>query len=130
MNEVKFSSQSPVVVGAASSAGSAERGAPVGTVVGSKSTETSAPVETAPEFEVAVADEATINQAVADLNAYAQNEQRDLMFSVDERSGDMVVRVLDRDSGDLIRQIPNEVVIDLAAKARDNEGLQLVNMHG
>lgn len=71
-----------------------------------------------------------VNEAVAELNAYVQNEQRDLMFSVDEGSGDTVVRVIDRSSGDLIRQIPNEVVLDMAAKARDNEPLHLISMHG
>ncbi len=71
-----------------------------------------------------------VSKAVAELNAYVQNEQRDLLFSVDEGSGDMVVRVVDRRSGDLIRQIPNEVVLHLAAKARDNEPLQLISMQG
>ncbi|WP_439134330.1 flagellar protein FlaG [Pseudomaricurvus sp.] len=71
-----------------------------------------------------------VNQAVAELNSYIQNEQRDLMFHVDEDTGDTVVRVVDRSSGDLIRQIPNDVVLDLAAKARDNEPLQLISMQG
>lgn len=74
--------------------------------------------------------EAVVHQAVAEINAYIQNEQRDLRFSVDDASGDVVVRVVDRETGDLIRQIPNEIVIDLAAKARDNEPFQLLNMYG
>ncbi|MBU3071162.1 flagellar protein FlaG [Aestuariicella sp. G3-2] len=74
--------------------------------------------------------ESGVNQAIAELNSYVQNEQRDLMFSLDEGTGDMIVRVIDRSSGDLIRQIPHEVVLDLAAKARENEPLQLISMQG
>lgn len=74
--------------------------------------------------------ESGVNQAIAELNSYIQNEQRDLMFSLDEGTGDMIVRVIDRSSGDLIRQIPHEVVLDLAAKARENEPLQLISMQG
>lgn len=71
-----------------------------------------------------------INQAVIELNNYVQNEQRDLLFSVDDGSGSVVVKVVDRDSGELIRQIPNDIVLDLAARARENEAIQLVNMYG
>ena len=74
--------------------------------------------------------ESSVKQAVVELNSYIQNEKRDLFFSVEGNSGDMVVRVVDRETGDLIRQIPNQVVLDLAANVRQNEPLQLVNMQG
>lgn len=74
--------------------------------------------------------ESAVGQAVAELNSYVQSEKRDLFFSVEDTSGDMVVRVVDRESGELIRQIPNQVVLDLAAKVRQNEPLQLINMQG
>jgi len=74
--------------------------------------------------------ESVVGQAVAELNSYVQSEKRDLFFSVEDNSGDMVVRVVDRDSGELIRQIPNQVVLDLAAKVKQNEPLQLINMQG
>jgi len=71
-----------------------------------------------------------VNTAVAELNDYVQSEKRDLLFSIEDASGDMVVRVVDRDSGELIRQIPHQVVLDLAAKVKQNEPLQLINMQG
>lgn len=74
--------------------------------------------------------ESAVGQAVAELNSYVQSEKRDLFFSVEDTSGDMIVRVVDRESGELIRQIPNQVVLDLAAKVRQNEPLQLINMQG
>jgi len=74
--------------------------------------------------------ESVVGQAVAELNSYVQSEKRDLFFSVEDTSGDTVVRVVDRESGELIRQIPNQVVLDLAAKVKQNEPLQLINMQG
>lgn len=71
-----------------------------------------------------------LSHAVEDLNQFVQNEQRDLKFQINEDTGEMVVSVVDRKSGDLIRQIPNEVVIALAAKVRNNEPLQLLSMQG
>lgn len=71
-----------------------------------------------------------ITEAAEELNRFVQGEQRDLKFQVHEDSGEVVVRVVDRKSGDLIRQIPNDVVLELAAKVRDNEPLQLLSMQG
>lgn len=129
MNEVRLNPAASVVTGTTSSAGSGDKrkdAVEAGKSLPPSELEMAAKLQ---EAKAALADE-EVSQAVADLNSYVQNEQRDLLFSVDEGSGDMVVRVVDRESGDLIRQIPNEVVLDLAAKARDNEPLQLINMHG
>jgi len=71
-----------------------------------------------------------LNSAVVELNKFVQSENRDLFFSIDDNLGEVVVRVVNRESGELIRQIPNEVVLDLAVKARDNEPLQLISTHG
>ena len=74
--------------------------------------------------------EVAVDQAVAELNDYVQSEKRDLFFSVEGKTGDTVVRVVDRESGELIRQIPNQVVLDLAEMVKQNEPLQLINMQG
>lgn len=55
-----------------------------------------------------------LKEAVTHINEYVQSIQRDLQFSVDEDLGGTIVKVVDRQSGDLIRQIPNEVVVDIA----------------
>jgi len=52
--------------------------------------------------------------AVAQLNDYVQNIQRNLEFRVDEATNRTVVSVIDRDSQEVIRQIPSEVVLKLA----------------
>ena len=56
-------------------------------------------------------DKATLQDAVDNINNRVQNLQRDLSFSVDDESGLTVIKVLDRQSGELIRQIPSEEVI-------------------
>jgi flagellar protein FlaG len=51
---------------------------------------------------------------------------RELEFHVDDASGRMVCSVRDAETGDLIRQIPNEEVLRLAELAQD-ETIVLVN---
>lgn len=52
--------------------------------------------------------------AVSQMQDFAQVLQRELQFDLDDDSGRTVVRVIDRQSGDLIRQIPSEEVLALA----------------
>jgi flagellar protein FlaG len=55
-----------------------------------------------------------VEQAVARLNDYVQSLQRDIQFSVDAESRQPVVRVVERGSQELIRQIPSETALRLA----------------
>ncbi len=55
-----------------------------------------------------------ITAAVTQLNDFVQNVARDLMFSIDDESGRSVMRVIERNSGELIRQIPSEEALKLA----------------
>jgi len=64
-------------------------------------------------------------QAVAKLNDYIQDVQRDLQFSLDESSGESVISVVDRHSSEVIRQIPAEVTLHLAQKLNNEEPLLL-----
>ena len=68
---------------------------------------------------------ADIKQAVQDLNNYAQSLQRDLHFSIDEDSGETVVRVMDHESGEVIRQIPSEELLAIARSLENAQGLLL-----
>ena len=78
----------------------------------------------------AVSERENIADVVAEMNEYIQKEQRDLHFSVDEGSGHTVVKVLDRVSGDLIRQMPGEVFLDLARSAKGDQPIQLISAQG
>lgn len=70
-----------------------------------------------------------MNQAVAQMNEFVQKEQRNLQFSIDDATGSTVVRVTDRTSGELIRQIPNEIFLDLAQHAIQDEQISLISVY-
>jgi flagellar protein FlaG len=59
--------------------------------------------------------------AVAKMNEYIQSTQRDLHFSYDKSAGETVVKVLDRTTQEVIRQIPNETFLKLA-HSKDFDG--------
>lgn len=54
---------------------------------------------------------AEVRQAVSDLNSYVQVLERDIVFTVDAGSGRSIIRVVDAETGELIRQIPPEEVV-------------------
>lgn len=55
-----------------------------------------------------------VEEAVATLQEFVQSVRRNLNFSVDDGTGQVVVRVTDTTSGDVIRQIPSEEALQLA----------------
>jgi flagellar protein FlaG len=69
--------------------------------------------------------EAQVKEAVSKLNDYVQSTERTLDFQVDEDSGKTVIRVFDKASSELIRQIPNELALELAQNLNDDEPLLL-----
>ncbi len=68
-----------------------------------------------------------IEQAVTEINEYVQSVQRDLHFSVDEDSGLTVIRVRDKESGELIRQIPEDIFLSLAQNLKENQTINLLD---
>lgn len=52
--------------------------------------------------------EEKLNSAAADMNQYVQNMQRDLHFSVDEESGETIIKVVESGTKRLVRTIPSE----------------------
>jgi flagellar protein FlaG len=69
-----------------------------------------------------------LNNAIRNVSGYVQNITRELNFSVDEELGETVVRVIDENTGDIIRQIPSEDMLTLAKslaeiKERSTKGL-------
>lgn len=74
--------------------------------------------------------QAQIDEAVTEINDYVQSVQRDLHFSVDKDSGLTIVRVRDKESGELIRQIPEDIFLSLAQNLKDNQAIHLFDAHG
>ena len=67
--------------------------------------------------------EENIEEAVDKLNKTAQIFDRSLRFQVHEKTNRTMVSVVDTNSDKIIRQIPNEEVLDLVAKMDDYLGL-------
>ena len=71
------------------------------------------------ELPEQAADTARISEAVTRINEIVQSVQRDLSFNLDEDSGKTIIRVVDSESGALIRQIPSEEALAIALQLRD-----------
>lgn len=60
---------------------------------------------------------------VEKLRSQMQHIQRDLSFSIDDSSGDVVVRVIDGESGKIVRQIPSEEILRLTERLDEMRSL-------
>jgi len=69
------------------------------------------------------ADSEEMEFAANRLNEIAQDIRRDLQFKVDDNSGDMVITVLDRETNEVIRQIPQEHVLALRENMESLKGI-------
>ena len=64
-----------------------------------------------------------VNAVVDQLKSFVKEAQRSLDFSVDDSSGKFIVKVMDGDSGKLIRQIPSEELLRLSERLEDMRSL-------
>lgn len=68
---------------------------------------------------------AAIQDRVVELNSYMQNLNRSLQFSIDEQSGDTIIKVIDSETDELIRQIPAEELLVLRSSLEEYRGMLL-----
>ncbi len=61
-----------------------------------------------------------LKTAVGQINEYVRSFRTDLQFVVDEESGRSVVKVIDTESGELVRQIPSEQVLAVSRAIESN----------
>ncbi|MFN9944855.1 MAG: flagellar protein FlaG [bacterium] len=66
---------------------------------------------------------ASLEEAVARLNEQARRSARNLNFSIDEVVDRTVITVRSSQTGEVVRQIPNEVVLKLAHHLESMKGL-------
>ena len=66
-----------------------------------------------------------VEKAVVEVNEVLARRNISLLFSVDEAANRVVVKVTDRDTGDIIRQIPPEVQLRVAGHIRELLGILL-----
>ncbi|MEH3023245.1 MAG: flagellar protein FlaG [Pseudomonas oryzihabitans] len=68
-------------------------------------------------------EDGNVDDALSKLKSKFQEDHRNLDFSIDDSTGEVVVKVLDGESGKLIRQMPSEEVLKLAKQLEDMRSL-------
>lgn len=64
-----------------------------------------------------------IDQAVSDINSAIQNTHHNVVFTVDEDTGRDIVKVVDRETEQTIRQIPAEEVLEMVENLESVRGM-------
>jgi flagellar protein FlaG len=105
---------------------SSARGSPPSPL--SESTKLSAPTTealkaSAPNTSEQQSEKPSIKEAVQRLSEFVASTRSEINFEIDEASGVQVVKVLDSESGDIIRQFPSEEAIQLAQVLDKLQGL-------
>ena len=94
----------------------------VETAVGSKTSDNPSTLKT----ENAKPKAAEVEQAVKDIQSFIDSIERNLRFSIDEESGEVVVKVVAKASGELIRQMPSEEALELARSLKEDSENRLL----
>ncbi len=81
--------------------------------------------EAGKEQSPAAIDPKALQSALSKMTEHVQNLQRALQFSVDEESGETVVKVVDSETKEVIRQIPSEELLAIANRLRSTAGVLL-----
>lgn len=66
--------------------------------------------------QVPVIDSETLNKKIENLS---QIIQRNIEFSVDDDTGQSIVRVVDSDTGEVVRQIPSDQILHLISQVEE-----------
>jgi|LFRM01.1.fsa_nt_gb flagellar protein FlaG len=76
-----------------------------------------------PQADVSLADKELLEDAMLQMQDATQALQRNLNFSLDDSTGQMVVKVTDSLSGDVVRQMPTEEALRMAESLADMRSL-------
>ncbi|WP_318556864.1 flagellar protein FlaG [Geobacter anodireducens] len=75
------------------------------------------------ESDKGKSEEERVKEAAERINAFIESVSRDLEFSVDKDTNRTVVKVLARENGEVIRQIPAEEILKIAKVLDELKGL-------
>ncbi|WP_447809435.1 flagellar protein FlaG [Pseudomonas putida] len=64
-----------------------------------------------------------LESAISAIQDFVKASERQLDFSIDDSTGQVVVKVIARQSGEVIRQLPSEVALKLAENLKDANSL-------
>lgn len=71
---------------------------------------------------------AAVSDAVVQINDYMQYANRSLEFSVDQSTGQTVIKVVDQSTGKVLQQIPPEYAIKLAQTLLDTKQVSSIGI--
>ncbi len=64
-----------------------------------------------------------LNEVVFELNNLVRDLHRELQFSVDDESGETMIKVVDSKTDEVVRQIPSEEVVRLRQRLEEAAGV-------
>ena len=64
-----------------------------------------------------------LKEVVSGLNDLVHELHRELQFSLDDESGEMVIKVIDRETDTVVRQLPPEEVLKLRKRLQEAAGV-------
>ncbi|MDX2218603.1 MAG: flagellar protein FlaG [Burkholderiales bacterium] len=67
----------------------------------------------------------TLDQAISRANAAARDAGKAITFVMDSELNKVVVRVIDGNTNEVIRQMPSEEMVEISKSIRDMQGLLL-----
>ena len=68
---------------------------------------------------------ANLKESIEKMNQVMRDGGRSLNFSMDEKLGGLVILVKNADTGEVVRQIPNDAVVRMAHSLEDFKGVLL-----
>ncbi len=80
-------------------------------------------VKAAPVAQVEKSSPKQVEDAVKQIEQFTQSVAQNLKFSIDEDTGKTVVKIMDSQTNELIRQIPSEEAINIARTLGKIEGV-------
>lgn len=88
-----------------------------------KETEVSSPLAKTEDDKVDAKPSLDVVKKAADEgNSLLQSVKRNLQFTVDDSTKELVVKIVDSDSGELVRQIPSEEMLAFIARLQELDG--------
>jgi len=81
-----------------------------------------ASAQAAPEVQERAASEAMMRRAVESANRALTEKSRELTFEFDDDVGRVIVKLIDRKTGEVLRQIPSSEVVEIARQLETQKG--------
>lgn len=76
------------------------------------------------KYELSLSDQA-VRKAIEKANKAMEGYERRFEYSVHEKTGDLMVKVVNTETNEVVREIPNEKLLDLMDKLQELAGINI-----